>query len=519
MNSRNHRLMFRSLTIAGLACLTLIPTHAEDPLLVKINRMPSQNLTRGQVLEYDLGEYFQIHNSPGPVLRMSFRAPELDEPRLLFTGRETDPFSGEYLKGEDGRYITTDTNPVNVTTYKTQSGEPYDHLFGAYPEDFVWHEHTLTYQLYPADAPENVANLLAYVQRGDYEETFIHRTENQNDGAFRLIQGGGVRRYRGDLPAVVEPVPQLSPVILEAERSNVPGTLAMARTNLPDSATSQFYINISDNSSFFDDFYTVIGELLDGDLDKVSDLTLAPRFDLSNWAGMLGATPLFSPLTYDPQSWITFYGFAFDPGTTDGISYAWAFTEPEEEESENGEGDEEEEEEEEEPEDPWHRDSFEIDIDDGRLTILRKDTGFAEIEVTASALGMEKSYRLFLTSYNPDLQQYFGQLEIHTGDYYVSPWFGGFVDLDTRFVRHDLLQTVHISTVAAQSVARVLYSEQHGWLWLRTDRFPWIYQASQDRWLHMPGAVPGDQAYFYDLNAGIWIDFLGNSVPSATAAE
>ncbi len=92
-------------------------------------------------------------------------------------------------------------------------------------------------ELMPDKAPNSVANFLNYVDSGFYDGTIFHRII----GSF-VIQGGG---FAPDFTKK----PTLQPITNEADNmvSNGVGTLAMARTADPHSATSQFYINVADN--------------------------------------------------------------------------------------------------------------------------------------------------------------------------------------------------------------------------------------------------------------------------------
>ena len=87
-------------------------------------------------------------------------------------------------------------------------------------------------------APLTAANFLQYVRNGFYTDTVFHRVIN----GF-MIQGGG-------MTADLKSKATLSPVVNEAKNAspNVRGSLAMARTNDPHSATSQFFINVADNA-------------------------------------------------------------------------------------------------------------------------------------------------------------------------------------------------------------------------------------------------------------------------------
>ena len=86
-------------------------------------------------------------------------------------------------------------------------------------------------------APETVKNFLAYVEAGHYNNTVFHRVIN----GF-MIQGGGFEPGMKQKPCG-------EPIQNEANNSlkNVAGTVAMARTNAPHSATAQFFINVADN--------------------------------------------------------------------------------------------------------------------------------------------------------------------------------------------------------------------------------------------------------------------------------
>jgi peptidyl-prolyl cis-trans isomerase A (cyclophilin A) len=92
-------------------------------------------------------------------------------------------------------------------------------------------------ELDAAKAPKSVENFLAYVKAGHYNDTLFHRVIDNF-----MIQGGG-------FDANVKQKPTQPPIPLESRNGlkNDRGTVAMARTNVPDSATSQFFINVKNN--------------------------------------------------------------------------------------------------------------------------------------------------------------------------------------------------------------------------------------------------------------------------------
>ena len=117
-------------------------------------------------------------------------------------------------------------------------------------------------------APKTVANFLAYVEAGHYDNTVFHRVIKNF-----MIQGGGFEPNMNQKPCK-------APVENEAANGlkNKRGTIAMARTNDPHSATAQFFINTVDND--FLDFkspsgqgwgYCVFGEVVEG-LDVVDKI-------------------------------------------------------------------------------------------------------------------------------------------------------------------------------------------------------------------------------------------------------
>ncbi len=96
----------------------------------------------------------------------------------------------------------------------------------------------ITLELYPDKAPATVKNFLTYTDEKFYDGTVFHRVIS----GF-MIQGGG-------MTADMNEKPTHSPILNEADNGlkNDRGTIAMARTNEPNSATAQFFINVKDNT-------------------------------------------------------------------------------------------------------------------------------------------------------------------------------------------------------------------------------------------------------------------------------
>ncbi|MBB6066880.1 peptidylprolyl isomerase [Methanococcus maripaludis] len=138
----------------------------------------------------------------------------------------------------------------------------------------------MTFELYPDKAPITVENFKKYAESGFYEGTIFHRVISDF-----MIQGGGFTA-NGTKKETIDPIKN------EAKNglSNKRGTIAMARTNIVDSATSQFFINTVDNSylDYQNDQnygYAVFGEMTDGFdvLDKIENVATANNGQYQNW--------------------------------------------------------------------------------------------------------------------------------------------------------------------------------------------------------------------------------------------
>jgi peptidyl-prolyl cis-trans isomerase A (cyclophilin A) len=140
-------------------------------------------------------------------------------------------------------------------------------------------------ELYPESAPKTVANFLGYVASGQYNGTIFHRVIP----GF-MIQGGGFTTR-------LEEKPTGSPIPLESRNGlkNETGTLAMARTSNPNSATDQFFINTVDNQGL--DYpgadgngYAVFGKVVSG-FDVVKKIEAVPTGS-ANGMGDVPTTPV-----------------------------------------------------------------------------------------------------------------------------------------------------------------------------------------------------------------------------------
>jgi cyclophilin family peptidyl-prolyl cis-trans isomerase len=125
-------------------------------------------------------------------------------------------------------------------------------------------------ELDPVKAPVSVSNFLSYVQEGFYRDTIFHRVM-----ANFMIQGGG-------FTVEFQRKPTSAAIVNEWKNGlkNARGTIAMARTNAPDSATSQFFINLKDNTNLDAPIsggaaYAVFGRVVAG-MDVVDAIAAVP---------------------------------------------------------------------------------------------------------------------------------------------------------------------------------------------------------------------------------------------------
>ena len=159
----------------------------------------------------------------------------------------------------------------------------------------------------PSEAPETVQNFLNYYERGDFENSFFHRLIP----GF-VLQGGGFRYTAAD---GYEAIPQDPPVANDPDpvnRSNVRGTVAMAKVAMQeDSATNQFFINLGNNAANLDNQnggFTVFARVVAEDL-AVVDAIAALHREYGPYAiddplrNQFGNLPVLEVLERDPSGY------------------------------------------------------------------------------------------------------------------------------------------------------------------------------------------------------------------------
>jgi peptidyl-prolyl cis-trans isomerase A (cyclophilin A) len=143
--------------------------------------------------------------------------------------------------------------------------------------------------LFSQATPQSAANFLAYINGGRYTDNLIHRSVPNF-----IIQGGGFR-FSGNQS--VEEVPSFNAVQNEPGISNIRGTVAMAKLGGdPNSATSQWFINLANNASILDDQnggFTVFARVLGNGMTVADEIAALTIFNASaQLGGAFGELPL-----------------------------------------------------------------------------------------------------------------------------------------------------------------------------------------------------------------------------------
>ena len=145
---------------------------------------------------------------------------------------------------------------------------------GAPQVKFVTNMGEFVVEVYPDKAPKTAENFLQYVSDKHYEGTIFHRVI-----ANFMIQGGGYDARYIERPTRAPVMHEGLEALSKGGPRNTVGTIAMARTNAPHSATAQFFINVVDNG-FLDPSpqqpgYTVFGKVVSG-MDVVNRIRAIP---------------------------------------------------------------------------------------------------------------------------------------------------------------------------------------------------------------------------------------------------
>jgi peptidyl-prolyl cis-trans isomerase A (cyclophilin A) len=222
-----------------------------------VNQIQAQSLRYGHVaVIYVAGQFMRndMIADTGSCTNPSFNSSSVPELATLNCTVTTVGALPITIKAADGSvlYSQTLTVPSPQVTLVTTIG-------------------TLVMELNPAVVPTTVNNFLGYVNSGYYKGTVFHRVIS----GF-VVQGGGYTT------GLIQKPGQAAPIALESNKGlfNSRGTLGMARTSVPNSATSEFFINLVDNptldyQSAANPGYAVFGKVVQG-MDVVDAIAAVP---------------------------------------------------------------------------------------------------------------------------------------------------------------------------------------------------------------------------------------------------
>lgn len=462
-------------------------------VLLNTRLHPSEYLTLEQTtLQLDLQDFFQTYEAPGPVATLTIRKPVQ----------------------EGWRTFNVDGEEAEFMSYKlAASGASYDSPYAVSPADFEWTEHTVEYQLFGDEAPVTVANFKTYADDGIYTNTIVHRNESTGRifsvngpttySPLPILQTGGFRIYETE-KYLLEWIPTRPPIVFEQTRNNVQGTIAMARTDSLNSATSQFFINLEDNTNQFGSAYSVFGELIDPENDQpvLDDFARTDTYDLSSPRNPseqnifprlpFETLPLYSPAWQDKSSYVRISSISVADGDPAGITYSSAFVDIDGEEGTS-------------EEEAANQASFDIQIDGSQLSIERTDTAFAVVEVTGTnGAGETASFTVQLVAFNPDALDRYPTAAIRQGGNLESDWYGTFYADTYPHIVHPNHGKQYVQSYESKDEESGAVSE-----------IPFYYDYALESYLYF---TPGNYPRMYVYSLGKWVEYAegtgnGDDVP------
>lgn len=494
----------------GLILFFLTGSLFSQEVLVNTRLNSRETIDPEATLHLELRDYFQKYAAPGPVATftiympvpagMKYLTPELDlsdkpsdDPGTTYTPMMT------YELAEGGTY----DDPI-----KYRDDPDFRWEKDLYAADFRWEEYLVEYQLLADEAPITVANFMTYVRDGAYTNTIIHRNEStgwvfRDGGAARfnalaIIQSGGFRIPETN-DYLLEWIPTRRAIRFEETRRNEQGTIAMARTATLDSATSQFFMNLENNSGVFGSAYSVFGELVNPEEDQpvLEQFAEAPIYDLSSPTSTgqpavfpalpFSRIPMYVPAWDDRDSYARFKSVEVSQGDPEGITYSHEWVDLGEE------GVDEEEE--------ANRAVFSVRIDGSTLQVSRSDTGEAQLRVTGSdSSGSSASFEIYLIGYNSAAIDQFPSSSIYQEGWLENSWYGW---MNAEAYPYILHLNHGYQMVGEESTPNTLYVYDYAlkaWLFSNVAIYPNLYHYGIEKWLYFletSGAEEGSERWFY----------------------
>lgn len=350
-------------------------------------------------------------------------------------------------------------------------------------------------ELLDDDAPTTVSNFLNYVRAGRYEESIFHRSI----GGF-ILQGGGFTIREGDFNPQGIPLFSSIPNEFTPENSNLRGTVSMAKqSDNPDSATSQFFFNLSDNSEDLDNQnggFTVFAKVVGLGMNTVGQIS---RLTQWNAVGLFGPSFRDLPLIhYNPEegeiafsSWVrflevsevAFFSMGEVPGMLEVEVEGVTASSPA---------------------------SVSLEGSQLQLTIPGGETGRMDLSFLFRESGFEE-INFLETGFGLTVGGLIADIELN-GSWKFSNWFGLYYKRDDNWIYHERLGWLLMDRTDAGGGV-FLYTPL-GWLWTREDFTPYFWKPGSNgepgSWLYWEQSTVAP-VYFFDFGAnggaGSWVVF------------
>ena len=477
---------FLSLTLAALLSSNLASQAA---LLVNTRLHQSERINLDETFRLDLQDFFQMYGEPGPVATFSLRIPVEDGIKSLFVGLDS-----------NGNPI--DTTPLNLMSYKLSSGQSYSHYFSVHPADLIWEDHTVQFQLLPEEAPISVANFITYVRDDAYTNTVVHRTTAD----LGILQAGALTLFPTD-EFKFSLTETRDPIRLEQTIPNGAGTLAMARQTAINTATSQFFINVQDNSNTLARNYAVFGTLINPET-ALPLLQVMENPFIYNLGGTFGgqaplsSTPLYTPFYLDKESYVRFPQITVPEGDPAGITYSWAWGDFD---GIPGFSDVE----------AANQAVFNVSLEGSDLVVTRTDSGQAILEVTATNGDQTSTFNIQVIGYNEEALNVFDVSALDQGGKLTSIWFGEMNAENYPEILHDNHGQIWAHPLNRFDPKTGLGFEEfyfydhklNSWVYTSSMRYPILYIYAIGKWVTYVQGTGGEAdnpRWFWDYSEADW---------------
>lgn len=338
-------------------------------------------------------------------------------------------------------------------------------------------------ELLPDSAPDTVQNFLNYVNDGDYVNSFFHRSVP----GF-IVQAGGFTIEESSILSV----PVDTPVVNEFSVSNTRGTVAMAKMGGdPNSATSQWFFNLEDNSGNLDNQnggFTVFARVIGNGMDVVDAIAELQVFDAtaSLGGGAFSDLPLRTA-TLAPENLVVISSIQVLPvlppaaGSPSVLALTVTNSNPE---------------------------LVEAQISGSQLVLTRLSGEEGQVRITVFATDPmdNEATESFTLDVVAELQQdpiaqTFGETTDLGGDWCFSSWLGAFNSSTFPWIFHATHEWLLPVGESPQSLW--LFDLHLEWLWTSADVYPSLWSAQRNTWLWYQEESTAPR-WFLDLVAAEW---------------